>query len=90
MSFPLASALYTNLLSVFRNSFYAGSSKASGAGEGVVFHPFSVTRLEECPSVLIETGFITNNEECMLLLDAANRDKLAEAVAAGLQQYFAA
>ena len=88
MSFPLASALYTNLLSVFRNSFYAGSSKASGAGEGVVFHPFSVTRLEECPSVLIETGFITNNEECMLLLDANNRDKIAEAVAAGLESYF--
>ena len=90
MSFPLASALYEKLLSVFQNSFYAGSSKRSGAGEGVIFHPFSVTRLEECPSVLIETGFITNNEECMLLLDAANRDKLAEAVAAGLQQYFAA
>ncbi len=88
MSFPLASALYTRLLSVFQNSFYAGTSKAGGAGEGVIFHPFSVTRLEECPSVLIETGFITNNEECMLLLDANNRDKIAEAVAAGLEAYF--
>ena len=90
MSFPLASALYGKLLAVFQNSFYAGSAKRSDAGEGVIFHPFSVTRLEECPSVLIETGFITNNDECMLLLDAANRDKLAEAVAAGLEQYFAA
>ena len=88
MSFPLANALYTQLLSLFKNGFYAGTAKAADPGEGVIFHPFSVTRLEECPSVLIETGFITNDEECRLLLNASNRDRVAEAIAAGLEQYF--
>ena len=38
--------------------------------------------------MLIETGFITNDEECRLLLNASNRDRVAEAIAAGLEQYF--
>ena len=88
MSFPLASALNGRLSALFRNTFYAGTSKSSNVGAGAVFHPFSVTRLEECPSVLIETAFLSNNGDCLLLLDANNRDKIAEAVAAGLEDYF--
>ena len=88
MSFPLANALNTQLSALFRNTFYAGTQKSASVGQGAVFHPFSVTRLEECPSVLIETAFITNNDDCLLLLDAANRDKIAAAVAAGLEAYF--
>ncbi len=88
MSFPLADALHTRLSALFRSAFYAGTSKSARTGHGVVFHPFSVTRLEECPGVLIETAFITNNDDCLLLLDAANRDKIAEAVADGLEDYF--
>ena len=87
MSQPLANSIYTQLLSVFQNQFYAGSAKAASSAEGQIFHPFSVTRLEECPSVLIETGFITNNEECMLLLNANNRDKVAAAIANGIEAY---
>ncbi len=88
MSFPLASALNQQLSSLFKNTFYAGTSKSGNVGAGAVFHPFSVTRLEECPSVLIETAFITNYDDCVMLLNADNRDKIAEAVAAGLEAYF--
>lgn len=88
LSQPLASLVYQNLLSVYQNDFYAGdAARRAKAGEGANFHPFSVTRLEECPSILIETGYVTNDNECTLLLSAANRDKLGEAIAAGIAAY---
>ena len=86
---PLASAVYQRMKSLFQNDFYAGTAAAQDIGIGTIFHPFSVTRLEECPSILIETGFITNEEECRLLLDSANREKIAAAVAGGVEEYIA-
>lgn len=88
LSQPLAASVYQNLLSVYQNDLYAGDAvRRSKVGENANFHAFSVTRLEECPSILIETGYVTNDTECMLLLNAANRDKLGEAIAAGVAAY---
>lgn len=90
MSQPLASAIYQQLHAVFRDVFYAGDpGRQAKAGEGAFYHPFSVTRLECCPSVLIETGYMTNDRECALLLDAGNRDRVAAAIAAGVESYLA-
>ena len=86
---PLSNAIYQRMKSLFENDFYAGTSLAQYIGIGSIFNPFSVTRLEECPSVLIETGFITNEEECRLLLEASNREKIAAAVAGGVEEYIA-
>ncbi len=86
---PLADAIYQRMKSLFQNDFCAGTQASENIGLGNIFHPFSVTRLEECPSVLIETGFITNEEECRLLLDSANREKIAAAVAGGVEEYIA-
>lgn len=86
---PLAGSIYQRMKSLFQNDFYAGTTLAQEIGIGTIFHPFSVTRLEECPSVLIETGFITNEEECRILLDSANREKIAAAVAGGVEEYIA-
>lgn len=85
-SFSLAQNIYNNLLSVFRNNLYAGQGSLYGnlAG-GTVYYPFSVTRLEDCPSVLVETGFITNDNECMKLIDSGNQQLLAEAIAKGIE-----
>ncbi len=90
-SFSLAQNIYNNLLSVFRNNLYAGQSSLYGnlAG-GTVYYPFSVTRLEDCPSVLIETGFITNDNECMKLINADNQRLLAEAIAKGVESSLSA
>ncbi|MBQ7296323.1 MAG: N-acetylmuramoyl-L-alanine amidase [Clostridia bacterium] len=85
-SFSLAQNVYTNLLSVFRNNLYAGqSSLYSSLADGTAYYPFSVTRLEDCPSVLIETGFVTNDNECMKLIDSNNQQLLAEAIAKGVE-----
>ena len=46
---------------------------------------FYVLRRTSCVSVLCELGFLTNRAESNRLLTAAHRQKLAEAVAAGIE-----
>ena len=88
MSQPLAQCVYQQVLSVWQNALYASNpARRSKVGEGANFHPFSVTRLEECPSILMETGYVTNDEECALLLNADNRARIGEAIAAGIADY---
>ena len=85
---PLASSVYEKMAALFRNDFYASDSdKASSCALGTIYNPFSVTRLEECPSVLIETAFITNETECRLMLEASNREKIARAISDGIENY---
>lgn len=85
---PLASAVYEKMLALFQNDFYASdAAKRSACAVGTLYNPFSVTRLEECPSILVETAFVTNDNECRLLLDGANREKIAEAIASGIESY---
>lgn len=55
---------------------------------GVRYYPYKVTRLEECPAVLVECGYLSNPTECAALCDAANQERLAQAIADGIAEYF--
>ena len=83
----LAKCIHSQLVSAYVNTLY-GSQKST-IDRGTVFYPFSVTRIEECPSVLIEVGYITNLTECKMLQNSANQDTLASAIANGIRDYFA-
>lgn len=48
---------------------------------------FAVLRTLSCPGVLIEGGFMSSRKEGALIADAAYRQKIAEAVAAGIVDY---
>ena len=48
---------------------------------------FAVLRTLNCPGVLIEGGFMSSRKEAALIADAAYRQKIAEAVAAGIVDY---
>jgi len=50
---------------------------------------FVVLKSPDIPSVLVETGFISNTKEEYLLTDCAYQNKIAEAVATGVTEYFA-
>jgi N-acetylmuramoyl-L-alanine amidase len=39
------------------------------------------------PAVLLETGFVTGEEDARLLADPAFRTRMAEAIANGIAQY---
>ncbi len=49
---------------------------------------FVVLRSPDVPSMLIETGFITNPNEERKLSDPAHREKLASAMVSGIRDYF--
>ncbi|WP_208531404.1 N-acetylmuramoyl-L-alanine amidase family protein, partial [Pseudomonas aeruginosa] len=38
--------------------------------------------------ILVETGFISNRGDCRRLMDERHRQRLAEAIFAGVQGYF--
>ncbi|MDD6146290.1 MAG: N-acetylmuramoyl-L-alanine amidase [Oscillospiraceae bacterium] len=84
---PLAKNVYEELLSVFKNNLYPGRTDIYDAlADGTIYYPFSVTRIEDCPSVLIEVGYMTNDEECYKLIDAGNEQLFAAAIARGVER----
>lgn len=50
---------------------------------------FAVLKAPDIPSILVETGFISNPEEESKLKDEAYQSQLADALLAGIQRYFA-
>ena len=59
-------------------------------GRKVKYYPFYVTRVTDCPSILLENGFMTNDAELENLTDGAYTKKLARAIAKGVCEYFRA
>lgn len=57
---------------------------------GVKESNFVVIRETACPSILVETAFLSNPEEELLLAGGAYRQQLAQGLANGLRQYFSA
>jgi len=54
---------------------------------GVKESNFSVLRNTKMPSVLVETAFISNPEECTLLCSNSFQQSVAEGIAAGIEKY---
>lgn len=84
-SFNLANNIYTELLSVHKNHLYAGNPGVySELADNVQYYPFSVTRIEDCPSTLIEVGYLTNDNECAMLAQPENQELFGKAIANGI------
>ena len=83
---PLAKYVHESIVSAYRNSIYAGMNR-SGVDRGALFGAYRVTRVEECPSILVEYGFVTEAVECRALQNATNRDILAKATVNGIKKY---
>lgn len=56
----------------------------------VKYYPFYVTRVTDCPSVLLECGFMTNDGELNRLKNKDYTSKLAKSIARGVCEYFKA
>jgi N-acetylmuramoyl-L-alanine amidase len=48
---------------------------------------FAVLKFAACPSVLIEGGYVSNDQEGRKLADPAYRERLAQAIAQGVDAY---
>lgn len=86
---PLAKAIHTSIVDAYKNEIYSNKSAEfkSKISRGASFYAFRVARVEECPAILIEYGFVSNTAECQILQTAANRDILAAATVKGIKNY---
>lgn len=48
----------------------------------------AVLRGAQCPSILIEIGFISNNNEASRMFKKSNQEKMADSIAAAIKEYF--
>lgn len=89
-SYPLANSLNKSIVAAYQNKIYANNSTMANKADdkGSMFKGFRVTRVEECPAVLIEYGFVTNVVECNALVSDSNQTILAQATVDGLVNYF--
>lgn len=55
---------------------------------GAHFYPFHVTRVENCPSVLVECGFISNTTEFNMMKNSTNQSHIAKGIYNGIMNYF--
>ncbi len=84
-SMSLAENIYDEIVTVYRDYLYYGQPELYGEiARGVKYYPFSVARLDECPSTLIEIGFMTNDAECYMLTLPENQQLIGQAIANGI------
>ncbi len=88
-SYPLAKYIGEGIVAAYKSHVYASNSTmASKVDKGTKFKGFRVTRVEECPGVLIEFGYVTNIVECNALSKDSNQNALAQGAVNGLVNYF--
>lgn len=88
-SMPLADSIHNQLVSAWRNYYYtdSASSEYTTLDRGIKFYPFMVTRIEECPSVLVECGYMTNEKDARFLISDGGQQIIATAIAQGIVDY---
>lgn len=55
---------------------------------GAKYNYFFVTQQQDFPSILVESGFVTNYNEAMALADSTHQKNLANAIVQGIKKYF--
>lgn len=59
------------------------------SNRGAKYSYYWYTLEQSFPSVLVEMGFVSNRDECLAMANSSNQDKMAEAIAQGIYEYFA-
>ena len=54
---------------------------------GANFYPFMVTRVENCPAVLVKCGFISNRSDFAILNSANGQNSIARGIYNGVIEY---
>ena len=88
-SYDLAAAIHRRVVVAYQNSVYSPADpNFERVDRKVKYYPFYVTRVDNCPSVLVETGFLTNYAEGSVLANPSYQHIIGNAVAYGIMDYF--
>lgn len=86
---PLAFCIHRSLVSTYQSTVYTTDDENyAGIDKKIAYYPYLVTRMDTCPSVLIETGYMSNDTEGKLLIDENIQNSLGNAIAKGVEDYF--
>lgn len=86
---PLADSIHSKMVETYNNMIYSpADANFELTDRKIKYYPFYVTRVDNCPAVLVETGFLTNFVEGNVLADPNNQDYLGRAIADGIYNYF--
>lgn len=86
---PLAKAIHEQLVHHYTTYIYTDEdSNINIVNKKIKYYPFFVTRVDTCPSVLVEMGFMSNAVESSVLTDDNCQYWLADAIANGISDYF--
>ena len=80
---PLAFAIAKSLPAAVKSETGYGMQN-----KGAHFYPFLVTRIEVCPSVLVECGFISNSSDFRIINSASGRKAIAKGIYNGILDYY--
>ena len=72
----------------FQKKLNALYGEKGARGRNAASAQFFMLECADCPSVLIECGFLSNHEDEMLLTDERWQKRLAETLAGGVMEYF--
>lgn len=81
---PLAAAITAQIADYFTHNVYSdGASKNRGAK----YSYYYVTLQQDFPSILLETGFVSNEEEALALANPVHQKNIAARIIKGIQNY---
>jgi N-acetylmuramoyl-L-alanine amidase len=88
---PLAKSIHSALIPTWRD-IYADkpdmSSRMIPSDGGVRYGSYRMIRNEECPSVLVECGYLSNSVEVEMLCRNDVQQRIAKAISDGIINYF--
>ena len=76
------------LAGIFQNKLNGLYGKEGARGRNIASGQFFMLECADCPSVLVECGFLSNREDERLLTDERWQKLLAETLAVGVMEYF--
>lgn len=81
---PLAAAISSQIAGYFSSSVY---SDGANKNRGAKYSYFKMTLQQDFPSIMIETGFVSNEEEALALADPEHQKNIAAAIINGIKSY---
>jgi len=81
---PLAAAISGQISGYFSSSVY---SDGANKNRGAKYSYYKVTLQQDFPSVLIETGFVSNEEDALALANPNHQKNIAAGIVKGIQSY---
>lgn len=81
---PLAAAISAQIAGYFSGNVY---SDGANKNRGAKYSYYKVTLQQDFPSILIETGFVSNEEDALALADPEHQKNIAAGIINGIKSY---